>query len=260
MLKSAVIAMASAAAPGIKTVDTTSPFCIGCELAVNGQIPWQASLQTSGHFCGGSILSSTFVNTAAHCKQSSNFTVQVGNVDNRSGQRITTAQFIAHPRYNGSLIINDFGVIRLSSPITFNDFAQPIALIAPSAERLPDRTPLMTSGFGYYQYQSNGVLPDRQTSRYLRWLDTEYVSVARCKSFWSGQTIDNSVQCADVGGSSICSGDSGGPLVYKVNGEYQLIGATSWAHVYCNSNGYPQGWSNLWYPEFNQWTRDQAGL
>merc|ERR1719454_889585 len=181
LLHASVIAMATARmseiVPAKVATKSSGSFCIGCSNATNGQIPWQASLQTTGHFCGGSILSTTFVNTAAHCKQNRSFTVQVGNVDNRAGQRITTAQFIAHPRYNGSLIINDFGVIRLSSPITFNDFAQPIALIAPSAERLPDRTPLMTSGFGYYQYQSNGVIPDRQTSRYLRWLDTDYVSV-----------------------------------------------------------------------------------
>merc|ERR1711976_1076198 len=154
MLKSAVVALASAAHPGIKTVDTSSPFCIGCELAVNGQIPWQASLQTSGHFCGGSILSSTFVNTAAHCKQSTNFTVQVGDVDNRNGQKIRTKRFIGHPSYNGNLIIKDYGVIELSSSITMNDFTQPIPLVS-AGSRPADGTPLMTSGFGYYEYYAS---------------------------------------------------------------------------------------------------------
>jgi len=53
---------------GLKTIGNTGHFCIGCDLATNGQFPWQASLQTEsgGHFCGASIISSTFLNTAAH--------------------------------------------------------------------------------------------------------------------------------------------------------------------------------------------------
>ena len=80
----------------IRPVDTTSPFCIGCELAVNGQIPWQASLQTTGHFCGASVIGSRFLNCAAHCKKTS-FTASVGDVDNTQGQRISAKTFNAHP-------------------------------------------------------------------------------------------------------------------------------------------------------------------
>merc|ERR1711915_1163561 len=36
-----------------------NPFCINCSDATLGQFPWQLSLQTTGHFCGGSILSAT---------------------------------------------------------------------------------------------------------------------------------------------------------------------------------------------------------
>jgi len=228
-------------------------------MATNGQIPWQASLQTTGHFCGASVISATFLNCAAHCTKS-RFTANVGDVDNTKGQRVQAKKFIGHPKYNGNLIINDFAVIELDTPIEFNEYVQPIPLVAPSATRIEDGTPLMTSGYGYYQYGSGGVRPDHVTSRYLRYTDIYFVSVARCKQIWAGQTIDNSVQCADKDGASICSGDSGGPLVMDVDGTYNLIGATSWAHVNCNSNGLPQGWNNLFYPEFNEWVRTNANL
>ena len=45
-----------------------APFCIGCNDAELGQFPWQLSLQTTGHFCGGSILSATSFSTTAHCR------------------------------------------------------------------------------------------------------------------------------------------------------------------------------------------------
>merc|ERR1712228_54129 len=102
--------------------------------------------------------------------------------------------------------------------------------------------------------QMSGGSPDKVVSRYLRFTDLTYVGVAQCSSVWGA--IHKSVQCADKDGASICSGDSGGPLVYKVNGEWNLIGATSWAHVRCSLDGYPQGWSNLFEPEFNEWTRN----
>ena len=236
------------------------PFCIGCELAVNGQFPWQASLQTTSHFCGASIISATFLNCAAHCVKSA-LTAAVGDVDNTKGQRVQmkSGGYHAHPNYNGNLIINDFAVIEMASSFIWNEFVQPIKIID-AGERPADRAPLMSSGFGYYKYDATGIRPDRKTSQFLRFTDLEYVSVQRCKQAWAGQTIDDSVQCADKDGATICSGDSGGPLVMEVNGVWNLIGATSWAHVNCASYDRPQGWNNLFYPEYNQWVKDQAGL
>ena len=118
----------------------------------------------------------------------------------------------------------------------------------------------MTSGYGYYEYANGGLFPNNVVSQYLRYTDLYYVSVERCEEVWGAQSIGNSVQCADKDGASICSGDSGGPLVMQVDGNWTLIGATSWAHVRCTDIGYPQGWSNLFNPEYNEWTRNQAGL
>ena len=140
-----------------------------------------------------------------------------------------------------------------------NSYAQPIPLVDPSSTRPADGHPLQTSGYGYHQMGSNGR-PISQVSRYLKWTDMEYVSVSRCKSIWTGQTIDNSVICADAPTASICSGDSGGPLVIQEGGEWRLIGLTSWAHVYCRTTGLPQGWANVQWPEYNAWMRENAGL
>ena len=49
-------------------------------------------------------------------------------------------------------------------------------------------------------------------------------------------------------------------LVIQENGEWKLIGATSWAHSRCNVNRYPQGWANIQDPTFNEWMRVEAGL
>merc|ERR1712110_197628 len=120
------------------------PFCIGCSMAENGQFPWQASLQTTSHFCGASIISATFLNCAAHCKKNA-LTANVGDVDSTKGQRVSmkSGGYYAHPQYNGNLIINDFAVIEMAGEFNFNEYVQPIKLCDPSSERPEDRAPLM---------------------------------------------------------------------------------------------------------------------
>ena len=120
--------------------------------------------------------------------------------------------YFAHPSYNANLIICDFGVIELDSPFIFNQFTEPISIVAPSTDRLPHGTPLMSSGFGYYQMGSGQPIPIE--SQFLRFTNLNYVSVSECESIWG--TIHKSVQCADKPFASICQGDSGGPLVYEV--------------------------------------------
>ena len=130
-------------------------------------------------------------------------------------------------------------------------------MVNPSETRPNEGHPLQTSGYGYYKLNILNR-PVSQVSRYLKWTDLEYVGVETCKNIVSGITIDNSVICADKKEASVCSGDSGGPLVIEEEGEWRLIGLTSWAHIYCRTSGYPQGWANVQWPEFNAWMRENA--
>ena len=122
----------------MRTVHPEKPFCIGCELAELGQFPWQVSLQTrppsppySSHFCGGAILNTLFVNTAAHCKPTTQFQILAGTLDASSeGQRHIGEAFIQHPGWNANLIINDYAVVKSRDPFAFNEYIQVILDIA----------------------------------------------------------------------------------------------------------------------------------
>ena len=88
----------------------------------------------TSHFCGGSVLSTTKVASAAHCFQNS-FNVVAGTVDNQAGQSVAGASFLQHPAYDSQNILNDFAVATTATPFILNDYLQPIPLVAPSNNR-----------------------------------------------------------------------------------------------------------------------------
>ena len=128
----------------------------------------------TSHFCGGSVLSATKVASAAHCFQNS-FNVVAGSVDNQGGQTRVGDNFLQHPAYDSQNILNDFAVVTTASGFNFNDYLQPIPLVAPSNNRPAEGTQLFTSGFGYFQKGPLGR-PVREVSRYLLFTETFYVS------------------------------------------------------------------------------------
>ena len=63
----------------------TQAKCIGCDPAKRGQYPWQAELRINSSFvCGGVLISSKLVLTAAHCvtiRKGPTDTVVLGQID-----------------------------------------------------------------------------------------------------------------------------------------------------------------------------------
>merc|ERR1719317_1218348 len=124
---------------------------VGGEDAGKGEFPWQVALVSNGGsrpFCGGILLSSDTVLTAAHCRISvTRFQVVVGEHDVSKGdgeQKISPSRWINHPSYSGN--DNDFAIIKLSSPVVFSDRVSPVCL--PSSSTNYDSRVATVTGWG----------------------------------------------------------------------------------------------------------------
>ncbi|XP_060092916.1 trypsin I-P38-like [Heteronotia binoei] len=192
-------------------------------------VPYQVSLNSGYHFCGGSLINSQWVVSAAHCYKS-RIQVRLGehslSINDGSEQYINSANVIRHPSYNSRTLDNDIMLIKLSTPATLNSRVSAITL--PSS-CVTTGTQCLISGWG-----SNGgesfSSPDS-----LQCLNAPVLSSSQCSSAYPGQ-ITNNMICVGYleGGKDSCQGDSGGPVV--CNGRLQ--GIVSWG-IGCAQKGYP---------------------
>lgn len=112
-----------------------TPRIVGGKDAVDGQIPFQCSLQIPDkqHHCGCVIIASEWVLTAAHCvKEDLNeMEILVGTVKLSSGgTRYKLKEAMKHQEYRyirGSPNDTfDIAVLHVDGPIEFNDYVRPI--------------------------------------------------------------------------------------------------------------------------------------
>ena len=206
---------------------------IGGTEAIPGEYPWQVQLQVPGfsHWCGGSIVDTDWVLTAAHCVQglaAASFTVRAG-LHRRSApdmfvQTRSVAQVVQHPAYNPSTIENDVALLRLSAPFVFTTRVQPIEVAAVNA---PVGALAPVSGWGQ-------TAPGSASADALQETILPVESTATCNAAGTlPLLVRPSMVCAGfVGGATGgCHGDSGGPLVVEkdtFSGGWQQIGVVSW--------------------------------
>nr|CAD7459488.1 unnamed protein product [Timema tahoe] len=213
---------------------TPDPRIIGGASAARGQFPWQAYLILGGSgLCGGSIISSSWILTAAHCLQGfDTFSVTLGSTSRAVAQVGSHTQVsrlaIIHAQYSGLLIRNDIGLIRLDSAVTFSDVIIPVRLPGWSqSTNTFANQPATVSGFGLT------VGGGSAASAILNYADVTIIANSVCSRSFPLNLRDSNI-CTSDARSGPCNGDSGGPLVIReADGIFTEVGIVSFGSRDC---------------------------
>ncbi|XP_068812321.1 trypsin II-P29 [Struthio camelus] len=219
--------------------------CLGAAVAVPGDadddkivggyncpahsVPYQVSLNAGYHFCGGSLINSQWVLSAAHCYKSS-IQVRLGeyNIDVREDSEVvrSSAAVIRHPKYSSRSLDNDIMLIKLASPVAYSADVQPIALPSSCVKA---GTKCLISGWG------NTLSSGSSFPEILQCLQAPVLSDRECRNAYPGEISSNMICVGFLeGGKDSCQGDSGGPVVC----DGTLQGIVSWG-IGCAQKGYP---------------------
>ncbi|XP_032962373.1 transmembrane protease serine 11A-like isoform X1 [Rhinolophus ferrumequinum] len=228
------------------------------DIAVKAAWPWQASLQRNNiHQCGATLISNTWLVTAAHCfKRDINpyqWTVSFGTTINPPLMKRNIKRIIVHERYHSPAREYDIAVVQFYPRVTFTDDIRRICLPEASASFRPNSTVYIT-GFGALFYGG-------ESQNNLREARLKIISDDVCKQpHIYGSDIKSGMFCAGYleGIYDACRGDSGGPLVIKdLKDTWYLIGIVSWGDN-CGQKHKPGVYTKV--ALYRNWITSKTGL
>ncbi|XP_060115633.1 chymotrypsin-like elastase family member 2A [Heteronotia binoei] len=253
------LALASAALGcGVPTYKPNLSRVVGGENVKPNSWPWQASLQYSSsgnwrHTCGGTLIATNWVMTAAHCISSSKtYRVQLGKYDltvsEKGSVTVSPKKIVVHPKWDSSKVSdgNDIAMIKLSEHVTLSDKIQ-LACLPPANKILSGNSACYVTGWG--RLETNGASPKVLQQGCLLVVDHATCS----KSSWWGSTVKTSMVCAGGDGIiSSCNGDSGSPLNCKSGSKWEVHGVASFVSSKgCNYYHKPSVFTRV--SAFNDW-------
>ncbi|XP_066953471.1 uncharacterized protein [Macrobrachium rosenbergii] len=243
----------------------TVPRIVGGQEASIYEYPWQALLKISSSAftapatCGGSIIKTGWVLTAAHCFVSPftlqvypqlGLTIVVAEHDLNSATETeeieitpTGNSLFIHPQYkrgNPSSEEHDIALVYLGGTLTFGTGIKPICM--PVASDYTPEKEVVVTGWGVTQYQGTQATKLQEVALKLK-------SQADCKTLNDNapQTyiISDNMVCALAPNKDACQGDSGGPLVTQsADGRWIQLGVVSFGYE-CAVANVPGFYTNL---------------
>ncbi|XP_059167199.1 uncharacterized protein LOC131949357 [Physella acuta] len=241
--------------------------------AAFGSAPWHVILrEDKGHitFCGGSLISTDIVLTAAHCITQfemmfgypfhpRHIQVYLGTThcagNGGSFRQIKT--YTLHENFNDTRFNNDIAMLKLDVPMEFTADIMPICLETPQfLEGLlkPGNLGVITGcGGNNAQYY---------VPTHLHEVKIPIVSPDICRERTAviNTTFTTGMFCAGYSRSmrgDACQGDSGGPFVLEFNGRYVLTGIISWG-VGCDRENHYGYYTNV--SHYYDWIREKMKI
>jgi secreted trypsin-like serine protease len=226
--------------------------------------PWQISFQSStgSHFCGGSVINSSWILTAQHCVDetaaytlSSPATVRIAAGSSQLSTMSTTGQIrqvtdiIPYPGYTDASAGKDVALLKLTTPLDLADpDVEAIALATPTDATLGlTNAGVVSTVTGWGTLSSGGSSPDT-----LQKVDVPIVSNADADAAYPEAITADQLAAGymGVGGKDSCQGDSGGPLVVTKGTGKILAGVVSWGYG-CADPAYPGMYARV--SSFQSW-------
>uniref|UniRef100_A0A667G587 t-plasminogen activator n=1 Tax=Lynx canadensis TaxID=61383 RepID=A0A667G587_LYNCA len=236
--------------------------------------PWQAAIFVKNRrspgerfLCGGILISSCWVLSAAHCLQERypphHLKVVLGRtyrvVPGEEEQKFEVEKYIIHKEFDDDTYDNDIALLKLQSDslqcAQESDTVRTVCL--PEADlRLPDWTECELSGYGKHE-ASSPFYSERLKEAHVR-----LYPAGRCTSqHLFNRTVTNNMLCAGdtrSGGNQAnlhdaCQGDSGGPLVCMKDNHMTLVGIISWG-LGCGQKDVPGVYTKI--TNYLDWIQD----
>ncbi|XP_063388115.1 granzyme B-like [Cydia fagiglandana] len=216
-------------------------FIVGGHEAIMREWPFIAYLlahrgRDSIAACGGSLISSQTILTAAHCLddvtnrkkdvEKIKYVIYMGHrLHRRATMRRDMLDYMTHENYDPDDVYFDIGIMFLANPVQFSHTVKKVMLMTGEMGRhMGQEGGLAVAGWGRFGWDSPG-------SEYLKSLDQTLLSQDLCYQYIDEPENAPGIICgaknAEVNSSEYAfSGDSGGPLARPR--DQRLAGLVSW--------------------------------